>query len=122
MLDKLIIVMANTDPGNAAEAAAPLFQATVAAAKGYTVDVILTGRTSQLVKRGYADSINIEEGASKTIYDLIKEAVTAGVNFKLCTPTHGISGKEVIPEINETVGAAHIISEAMSGETITFTY
>ena len=42
MAEKLIIVMANTDPKNGEELGAPIFQATVAAAMDYDVDVICT--------------------------------------------------------------------------------
>ena len=122
MPDKLMIVIANSDPGNPTEVLAPLSQATVAAAMGYQVEVIMTGCASLLVRKGYPETVIIQAGESKTIYDLIQEAVRAGVVFKLCTPTFGLTGNELIPEINETVGAAHIISESMSGETITFTY
>ena len=40
MAEKLIIVMANTDTRNGEELGAPIFQATVAAAMEYEVDVI----------------------------------------------------------------------------------
>ena len=44
MAEKLLIVMVNTDPTNASELGAPFFQATVAAAMEYEVEVVLTGR------------------------------------------------------------------------------
>lgn len=122
MPDKLIIVMANTDPSNAAEVATPLFQATVAAAMAYQVEVIITGRASAMLRKGYPQTLFVEIGEGKSIYNLIQEAIHAGVVFKLCAPTMGLGVGDLIPEISETVGAAHIISEAMSGEAITFTY
>ena len=48
MADKLMIVMVNTDPANGSELGAPFFQATVAAAMEYEVEVILTGRSGDL--------------------------------------------------------------------------
>jgi len=42
MAKKLVIVMANTDPRNGEELGAPIFQASVAAAMEYEVDVICT--------------------------------------------------------------------------------
>ena len=42
MAKKLVIVMANTDPRNGEELGAPFFQATVAAAMDYEVEVICT--------------------------------------------------------------------------------
>ena len=56
MAEKLIIVMANTDPRNGEELGAPIFQATVAAAMDYEVDVICTAtsgrRTTRLPRPG----------------------------------------------------------------------
>ena len=122
MPDKLMIIMVNTDPSNPTEMGAPFFQATVAAAMDFEVEVIMTGRAGQLAKKGFAESILAHEGNSKTIYDFIKEAHDAGAVFKVCTPTLELWGDDLIAEIKETVGAAYIISEAMSGDVVTFTY
>ena len=114
--------MVNTDPGNPSEMGAPFFQATVAAAMDFDVEVILTGRAGELAKKGFAETILAQEGNSKTIYDFIKEAHEAGAIFKVCTPTLELWGDDLIPEISETIGAAYVISEAMSGNVVTFTY
>ena len=50
MAKKLIIVMANTDTRNGEELGAPIFQATVAAAMEYEVDVICTATAGRLMK------------------------------------------------------------------------
>ena len=50
------------------------------------------------------------------------EAHEAGVRLKVCTPTLELWGEEIIPEIEETVGGAYLISEAMDDRTVTFTY
>jgi predicted peroxiredoxin len=122
MPDKLMIVMVNTDPKNASELGAPFFQATVAAAMEYEVEIVLTGRAGELAKKGVAERIPVQEGADKTIYDIIKDAHDAGVKFKVCTATLELWGDELIPEIDETVGGAYVISEAMDSDTVTFTY
>ena len=49
---KLIIVMANTDPRNGEELGAPIFQATVAAAMEYEVDVICTATVGPADEEG----------------------------------------------------------------------
>ena len=54
MTEKLIIVMANTDPRNGEELGAPIFQATVAAAMEYEVDVICTATSGRLMRKGVA--------------------------------------------------------------------
>ena len=122
MASKLMIVMVNTDPSNPAELGAPFFQATVAAAMEYKVEVILTARSGELAIKGVAEKLRVQEGSPKTVYDFIKDAHEAGVKFKVCTPTLELWGNELIPEIEETVGGAYVISQAMDEDVVTFTY
>jgi predicted peroxiredoxin len=122
MADKLLIVMVNTDPKNPEELGAPFFQATVAAAMEHEVEVVLTGRAGQLAVRGFAEKLHVKEGSPKTVYDFIKDAHEAGVKFKVCTPTLELWGNDLIPEIEETVGGAYVISLAMDDNVVTFTY
>ena len=122
MADKLMIVMVNTDPRNGSELGAPFFQATVAAAMEYEVDVICTATSGRLMRKGVAEKLVVKEGSPKTVYDFIKDAHEAGVKFKVCTPTLDLWGKELIPEIEETVGGAYVISQAMDDDVVTFTY
>ncbi|MCB1714456.1 MAG: DsrE family protein, partial [Candidatus Competibacteraceae bacterium] len=106
MAEKLLIIMVNTDPKNPSELSSPFFQATVAAAMEYEVEVILTGRSGELAVKGVADNIRLPSDASKTLYNLIQEAHQAGVKFKVCAPILAEWGNEMIPEIEETVGGA----------------
>lgn len=122
MADKLLIVMVNTDPKNGAELGAPFFQATVAAAMEYEVEVVLTGRAGELAVKGVAENLYVQDGSPKSVYDFIKDAKEAGVRFKICTPTLELWGEDLIPEIEETVGGAYVIGEAMDDDTVTFTY
>lgn len=122
MADKLMIVMVNTDPSNPPELGAPFFQATVAAAMEYDVEVILTARAGELAIKGVAEKLKVQEGSTKTVYDFIKDAHEAGVKFKVCTPTLELWGNELIPEVEETVGGAYLISKAMDDDVVTFTY
>lgn len=122
MADKLMIVMVNTDPRNGSELGAPFFQASVAAAMEYEVEVVLTGRAGQLAIKGVAEQLHVKEGSKKTVYDFIKDAHEAGVKFKVCTPTLDLWGQDLIPEIEETVGGAYVISQAMDDDVVTFTY
>jgi predicted peroxiredoxin len=122
MADKLMIVMVNTDPRNGSELGAPFFQATVAAAMEYEVEVIMTGRAGELAVKGVAEKLKIKEDSPKNVYDFIKDAHEAGVKFKVCTPTLDLWGKELIPEIEETVGGAYVISQAKDDDVVTFTY
>lgn len=122
MSKKLLIVMANSDPDNAEELAAPLFQATVAAAMSHEVEIIFTGQSGVLATKGKAESLELNRDTHRNIYDVICEAHRAGVVFKVCAPSLEIWGKDLIPEVEETIGAAHVVSEAMEDDTVTFTY
>lgn len=123
MADKLLLVLANTDPANDVALSAPLFQATVAAAMGYSVEIVFTGLAGALAREGFAASISVSSGEGRSIYHLIRDAHAAGVRFKACTPTGDeVWDQGLIPEIDEMIGAAYVIGEAMSDNTVTFTY
>ncbi|MEZ5995596.1 MAG: DsrE/DsrF/DrsH-like family protein [Hyphomonadaceae bacterium] len=125
MARKLIIVMANTDPRNGEELGAPIFQASVAAAMDYEVDVICTATSGKLMKRGVPDKLTVKEGSPKTVYDFIKDAHEAGVKFYCCSPNldlFDMTEADLIPECAGIVGGAYLIEEVMEGDTKVMTY
>lgn len=122
MAEKLLIIMMNTDPSHTDEVAAALFQATVAASMENDVEVILTGRTGELARQGFAAQFLLREGGPQSVYDVMKEAHEAGVIFKVCTPALGEQGGDLIPEIEEAVGNVYVICQALADNTVTFTY
>ena len=125
MAGKLIIIMANTDPRNGEELGAPIFQATVAAAMEYEVDVICTATSGRLMKKGVAESLVVKEGSPKTVYDFIKDAHGAGVVFKSCSPNldlFDMTQDDLIPECAGIVGGAHLIEEVMETDAKVLTY
>lgn len=122
---KLIIIMANTDPRHGEELGAPIFQASVAAAMGYDVEVICTAAATKLMRKGTAADLRQTPDAVKTIYDFIKEAHTAGVKFYCCSPGLDLASmhaEDLIPECSGIVGAAHFIEDIMTGESRVLTY
>ena len=125
MAKKLIIIMANTDPRNGEELGAPIFQASVAAAMAYDVEVICTATAAKLMKKGVAEKLYIKPGDARTIYDFIKDAHGAGVKFFCCSPGLDVAAMnkdDLIPECTGVVGAAHFIEEVMTGESKVLTY
>lgn len=125
MAKKLIIIMANTDPRNVEQLGAPIFQASVAAAMGYDVEVICTASATKLMRKGVAEVLKQRADASKTIYDFIKDAHAAGVKFYCCSPgldLFDMHKQDLIPECNGIVGAAHFIEDIMTGESRVLTY
>lgn len=119
---KLLIVMSNSDPLKPEGCYAPLFQATIAAALSHDVDVVLTGTSAQLALVDIAKKVEVNLDTHSTLYDIIHEAHHAGVNFKVCNTSLQMAAAELIDEVEERVGAAYVIDEAMDDNTITFTY
>ena len=125
MAKKLFIVMANTDPRNGEELGAPFFQATVAAAMEYEVEVICTATSGRLMKKGVAEKLVVKEGSPKSVYDFIKDAHEAGVVFKCCSPNldlFDMSKDDLIPECSGIVGGAYLIEEIMETDCKILTY
>lgn len=119
---KLLIIMSNSDPAKPDSCYAPLFQATIAAALSHDVEVVFTGISSQLAIGDYAEQSEVNLETHKTVYDIIKEAHQAGVSFKACNTSLKMAGEEMIAEVEERVGAAYVIGEAMDKNTLTLTY
>ena len=121
MPKKLVIVMANTDPENGVELGAPIFQASVAAAMEYEVDVICTAAAGILMKKGVAEKLFVKEGSAKSVYDFIKDAAEAGAKFYCCSPNldlFDMTKEDLIPECVGIVGGAHLIETIMEEDDV----
>ena len=119
MAKKLIIIMVNTDPRNGEELGAPFFQATVAAAMDYEVEVVCTATAGRLMKKGVAEKLVVKPGSPKSVYDFIKDAHEAGVKFYCCSPNldlFDMSEEDLIPECEGIVGGAKVIEEVMEDD------
>ena len=119
MAGKLMIMMVNTDPSNGEEMGAPIFQATVAAAMEYEVEVVCTATAGKLLKKGIAENLYVKEGSDKSVYDFIKDAHEAGVRFYCCSPNldlFDMTEDDLIPECEGIVGGAYIIERVMEEE------
>ncbi len=125
MTKKLIIVMANTDLRNGEELGAPIFQASVAAALDYEVEVVCTATSGRLMKKGEAEKLTVKEGSPKSVYDFIKDAHEAGVKFYCCSPNldlFDMTEKDLIPECEGIVGGAYLVEEIMEEDCKVLTY
>jgi predicted peroxiredoxin len=122
---KLVIVMANTDPRNGEELGAPFFQASVAAAMDFEVEVICTATSGALMKKGVAEQLHVKPGSNKTVYDFIKDAHGVGVKFFCCSPNldlFDMTPEDLIPECSGIVGGAYLIGEIMESDCKVLTY
>ena len=125
MASKLIIVMANTDPRNGEELGAPIFQATVAAAMDFEVEVVCTATAGRLLKKGVAERLFVKTGSPKSVLDFIKDAHEAGVKFLCCSPNldlFDMSQEDLIPECSGVVGGAYLIERVMDDDYKVLTY
>jgi len=125
MADKLLIVMANTDPRNGEELGAPIFQAAVAAAMDYQVEVICTATAGLLMKKGVAAKLTVKEGSPKSVYDFIQDAHEAGVKFLCCSPNldlFDMKAEDLIEECAGIVGGAYLIEAVMDDDCKVLTY
>ena len=122
MAERLLIVLSGTDLHNPAELGAPFFQATVAAAMDYPVEIIFTGSSGELVVKGVPETLTVMKDSPRSVYEFMQEAHEAGVVFSVCSPSVAFFGEHLIPEVDQTVGSAYIISRAMEPGTVTFTY
>ncbi len=119
MAEKLVIIMANTDPRNGEELGAPIFQATVAAAMDYEVEVICTATSGALMKKGVADKLFVKEGSPKSVLSFIQDAHEAGVKFFCCSPNldlFDMGEDDLIEECSGVVGGAYLIEQVMDDE------
>jgi predicted peroxiredoxin len=122
---KLIIVMANSDPRNGEEIGAPIFQATVAAAMDFEVEVICTATAGRLMKKGVAERLWVKEGSPKSVYEFIKDAHEAGVKFYCCSPNldlFDMTKDDLIPECTGIIGGAYLIERVMEDDSEVLTY
>src|SRR5512140_865472 len=125
MAKKLVIVMANTDPRNGEELGAPIFQASVAAAMEYDVEVICTATAGRLMRKGVAEKLHVKEGSPKSVYDFIRDAHEAGAKFYCCSPNldlFDMTKDDLSPECSGIVGGAYLIEAVMEEEAKVLTY
>ncbi|PCJ50218.1 MAG: peroxiredoxin [Gammaproteobacteria bacterium] len=119
MAEKLIIIMLNTDPSNGEELGAPIFQASVAAAMEYEVEVICTATAGKLMKKGVAENLFVKEGSPKSVYSFIQDAHEAGAKFYCCSPNldlFDMTEDDLIPECSGVVGGAYLIEQIMEDD------
>jgi uncharacterized protein len=125
VVQKLVIILANTDPQSGEELSAPIFQASVAASMNYPVELICIGPAAKILKNGVAEAIHLKPGETRSIYDFIKEAHAVGVRFFCFSPGLDVCAmhkEDLIPECSGVIGAAHFIEEIMSSECRVLTY
>jgi uncharacterized protein len=119
MPSKLVILLVNTDPERSIELGAPLFQAAAAASMDYEVDVICSGASGMLMKKGVADGILIKPQSHRSVGDFIRMAHKAGVRFRMCAATfdlYGFTEADLIPECDGVTAVTEYVAEMLDDE------
>ena len=125
MPSKLVIVMANTDPRNGEELGAPIFQASVAAAMDYEVEVICTATSGRLLRKGVAEKLFVKPGSPMSVHDFIKDAHKLGVRFWCCSASLALfdmTEADLIPECGGVIGMAGVMRDIMEDACKVLTY
>ncbi len=125
MAKKLLVIMANSDPGNPEELGTPLVQAAVAAAMDYQVEVVCAGTAGKLLKKGVAARLTVKPGAAKTVYDFIREAHEMGARFYACPANldlFDMTAADLIPECDGLLGAAALVGKVMEDDCRVLSY
>jgi uncharacterized protein len=124
-VNRLLIVLVNTDPRNVEELGAPFYHAAVAAAMDYEVDVVCTASAGRLMMKGVAQTLRVKPNHPMTVYDWIKEAHAQGARFWACPANLELfdaNESDLVPECNGLMGAATMIRDLMEGECRVLTY
>lgn len=121
-MKKLLIIVLETDPFDSTTLATICAQATVAAAMEYEVELLLTGQCWVLARAQMAATVAVSDHGDQTLTDLFNEAHDAGVVIKVCPPPNSRWSDDFLDVVAETVGNTYVISEAMSDDTVSFTY
>ncbi len=123
--ERLLIVLVNTDPRNGEELGAPFYHAAVAAALGYTVDVLCTATAGKLMRMGVAEALEVKAGSGKSVYGFIQEAHRHGAKFWACPANlelFDMKREELIPECAGMMSTTQMMIDIMEGECRVLTY
>lgn len=122
MSERLLVVVSNSDPRNPCEIIEPIYNATVAASMDYNVEMIFSGRAGEILVKGVAEEVPTLKDDDKTIATMLEEAVSAGVIIKASKHLTTRWGDELIPEVDDVVGAGYMVSEVMNDDSKTLSY
>ncbi|MGY0399888.1 MAG: peroxiredoxin [Ostreibacterium sp.] len=122
MSERLLIVVTNSDPRNPCEIVEPIYNATVAASMDYHVEMIFSGRAGEILIKGVAESVSTLKEDETNIAHLLQAAIAAGVIIKATKHLTTRWGSELIPEVEDIVGAGYVISEMMNNSTKSISY
>lgn len=125
MAHKIVIMLLHANPDTPEALGSPFFQAAAAAAMDLEVEIYFAARATQLLRQGVAQALYPGASGEKSLYQFMQEAHRAGARFYACggaMEEHGLTGTNVIPELDEIRGGGAFIGAAIEDGVVTLTY
>ncbi len=115
-----VFIFMTSGPETPQRCATPFYMANIAAVMDSEVKIVFQIDGILLAKKGVAENLKALEGG-KLIIDFLKEAKEAGVELYCCSAAldlHNMTKDDLIDEIDDIVGAAWMMDEALSADVV----
>ncbi len=115
-----VFIFMTSGPETPQRCATPFYMANIAAVMDSEVKIVFQIDGILLAKKGVAENLKALEGG-KLIIDFLKEAKEAGVELYCCSAAldlHSMTKDDLIDEIDDIVGAAWMMDEALSADVV----
>jgi uncharacterized protein len=115
-----VFIFMTSGPDTPQRCATPFYMANIAAVMDSDVKIVFQIDGVLLAKKGVAENLKALEGG-KLIIDFLKEAKEAGVELYCCSAAldlHNMTKDDLIDEIDDVVGAAWMMDEALSSDVV----
>ena len=122
---RLAILLWATDPDQPALCATPFFHALAASALDVQVEVHFTARSVLLLDPGRAQRLRAAESEPTTVYDHMRAASQAGVQFFACSAAlaaNRLDAAALIPECSGIRGVTSFVDRVLDPAWRTLTF
>ncbi len=118
--DGSVFIFMTSGPDTPQRCATPFYMANIAAVMDNDVKIVFQIDGVLLAKKGVSENLKALEGG-KLIIDFLRDAKEAGVELYCCSAAldlHNMTKDDLIDEIDDVVGAAWMMDEALSADVV----
>ncbi|HED10266.1 MAG TPA: sulfur reduction protein DsrE [Caldithrix abyssi] len=118
--DGSVFIFMTSGPDTPQRCATPFYMANIAAVMDNEVKIVFQIDGVLLAKKGVSENLKALEGG-KLIIDFLRDAKEAGVELYCCSAAldlHNMTKDDLIDEIDDVVGAAWMMDEALSADVV----
>ncbi len=118
--DGSVFIFMTSGPDTPQRCATPFYMANIAAVMDNEVKIVFQIDGVLLAKKGVSENLKALEGG-KLIIDFLRDAKEAGVELYCCSAAldlHNMTKDDLIEEIDDVVGAAWMMDEALSADVV----